>query len=71
MSKWIVKDKFQDASVFWDETKSQWTTERKNATEFSRYDLAEVVMNEEGGYLSECRCDATTDELLRSGLSTS
>lgn len=62
MSKWIVKDKYKEATVYWDESKSQWTVNRNNATEFTRYDVAEAVTHEEGGYISECRCDATIQE---------
>lgn len=70
-SKWIVKDKFKDSTVYWNETHSQWTVDRKNATEYTRYDLAEATANEEGGYTSECRCDAMTDEPQKLESSTS
>lgn len=54
MKKWIVVNESQDKRIYWNEEQNQWTVTRENATEFTNYVNAELVADQEGGWLKEC-----------------
>lgn len=55
---WLVAKKVPiRGEVYWNEDSSQWLTHRALATKFTRYDYAEAVAEQEGGYIVDQKFD--------------
>lgn len=52
--KWIVENRVDGVTIYWNEIKNEWTVNRVRATEFTTYREACLVTDNEGGYVREC-----------------
>lgn len=58
---WIVKHQDRDGTlIYWNEDRSEWSYSRDKATEFVHYVDAELVSDQEGGWVDECKAKNVT-----------